>query len=1250
MADGSVKIDITVDDSDAKKSLDDIEDKAKETGDGLEDLGDKADKGGKGLGLLDVAAGNLVAGGISGLISGLGDAITSLVNLAEETREFREDMAKLETAFKTAGHSTEDAKAVYEDFYAILGESDRSVEAVNHLAELTDNTEELSKWSTIAAGVTAKFGDSLPIEGLTEAANETAKVGQVTGPLADALNWAGISEDKFNEALKKCSSEQERATLITNTLSGEYAEAAAEYNTLTASTQAARRATAEMEEAQARMGAAIEPFATGLTSLKAGLMDFGATILENVVGAFTTAKDSVSFLSAEQVNLVNTMLATGEQMREMKLAADEAALGIASQYNYVQSLASELFTLADANGQVMEADRARVEFILGELNEALGTEYTMTGDIISNYSSLKDSIYGVIEAKKAQILLAEYEQVYADAIKNVSEQERARATQAIELGSAREAFESETFREKQLRAEAEKSLLEDSSRANATHWANVLESQANATTEAKNLLEEKQAKYLETDQAVQESTLAISTYEQASTLILQGETDKALKLLDDYGNGFLNAAADVDKSKKAEIETLKQKVVETSTHLGLLEAEYKANQQNMTTEQKKEMEKRIEQARKEAQDAMTEAKTIGGNLIEGIVQGANGKELTLTGALKRIVEKGIQAAKDAAGIKSPSRDMRDEVGKMLSLGLAEGVEENRKVAIETMEALTDEVLDVAKKETSEEVKLLEKHNEDIKTLYDEKVDDIAKREKELQKAYESQNKELQKTYEKDSKERQKTYEKENKALQNQRNKYNAKTIDAKKDALKEQYDQDKEALKEQFDLNKEALKEQFDLNKEALKDQYDLDKEALSKEKENAKKECDIQKKANDDSRKLAQEKEKILSEGVKKFETFISALQKIESEYSTAVAAVREKRDSDIASAWDSYNSALDSRISGIKNELKLFEEAEKGEKVYFWQLTDSLESQISVLEDYNKALEKLESRRVNGIFIEELKAMGIDALPELETLNRMTDKQLSNYVKLWEKKNELARKAATTELSEMKENTVLEVEMLKQEASNKLTELRVEYEEGILNLAQELGEGMKEVGDAGLSALGDQIIDYVNIGSQLMEGIAEGMSYNRSSVIQEVVDGVVAAIEAAKEAAGIHSPSTVMKNEVGKNLGLGLAEGWGAEVDKIKKTMAADISNITDNVRATVTAENARFGHNVGTTDTGFSEIARAVGLQSAGINSLASEFRKGSGTTRPIIIELDGRELGRAFVDVGGSETIRRGAKISVGGGSK
>ena len=149
--------------------------------------------------------------------------------LAEETREARENMGKLETSFTTAGHSAEDAKNTYTELYGVLGDDGQATEAAAHLAKLTTNEKELSDWTNICTGVYATFGDSLPIEGLTEAANETAKTGSITGNLADALNWAGVSEDDFQASLDACTSEQERQALITSTLNGLYSEAADKY-------------------------------------------------------------------------------------------------------------------------------------------------------------------------------------------------------------------------------------------------------------------------------------------------------------------------------------------------------------------------------------------------------------------------------------------------------------------------------------------------------------------------------------------------------------------------------------------------------------------------------------------------------------------------------------------------------------------------------------------------------------------------------------------------------------------------------------------------------------------------------------------------------------------------------------------------------------------------------------------------------------------------------------------------------------
>lgn len=245
----------------SQKELDKTEKEAEETGSGFSKLGSTIAGVAKGIG--KAVAGMGVA------FAGVGAAIVGLV---ESTRETREEFNKLEAAFTSAGHTAQTAEKTYTEFYALLGDEGQATEAVSHLAKLTNNQKELADWTRIATGVFATFGDSLPIENLTEASNETAKTGQLTGGLADALNWAGVNEDKFQESLDACTSEQQRQALITETLNGLYSEAAAKYKTLNGDILDARKATAELTQATADMGAAFEPAVTAGKQALAGLL------------------------------------------------------------------------------------------------------------------------------------------------------------------------------------------------------------------------------------------------------------------------------------------------------------------------------------------------------------------------------------------------------------------------------------------------------------------------------------------------------------------------------------------------------------------------------------------------------------------------------------------------------------------------------------------------------------------------------------------------------------------------------------------------------------------------------------------------------------------------------------------------------------------------------------------------------------------------------------------------------------------
>ena len=160
----------------------------------------------------DFAAKTVKRGAVA--LAGLATGFLALDNVTEGTGPPR---GKLNTAYEAAGYSAQTAATAYREFYKILGDTDTATEASQLLAKLTRSERDVTRWTRIAAGVSGTFGDSSPIEGLIEATNETAKTAKVTGVLADALNWVGISEDDFNKRLERCSEEAERNKLLMDT-------------------------------------------------------------------------------------------------------------------------------------------------------------------------------------------------------------------------------------------------------------------------------------------------------------------------------------------------------------------------------------------------------------------------------------------------------------------------------------------------------------------------------------------------------------------------------------------------------------------------------------------------------------------------------------------------------------------------------------------------------------------------------------------------------------------------------------------------------------------------------------------------------------------------------------------------------------------------------------------------------------------------------------------------------------------------
>lgn len=200
------------------------------------------------------ALGDFAKKGVKATGAAVAGLTAAFVALDGATEEYRVAQGKLNAGFQTAGFSADVARKSYRNFYAILGDTDTATEASQLLANMAKNEEEVTKWTRIAAGVHGTFGDSLPIEGLVESANETARTGKVTGVFADALNWVGIMEDDFNAKLEQTTDVSKRNRLIMDTLSKTYDKAADSFYANNQQVINARRNHATLDETLAKVG------------------------------------------------------------------------------------------------------------------------------------------------------------------------------------------------------------------------------------------------------------------------------------------------------------------------------------------------------------------------------------------------------------------------------------------------------------------------------------------------------------------------------------------------------------------------------------------------------------------------------------------------------------------------------------------------------------------------------------------------------------------------------------------------------------------------------------------------------------------------------------------------------------------------------------------------------------------------------------------------------------------------------------
>lgn len=229
--------------------------------------------------------GLLVGGAI---VTGAKEVKDAIFEIVESTEEYRKIMGTLEVSSEAAGYTAEETTQVYQELQAVLGDTQAAATATANLQALGLKQEDLKVLVDECIGAWATYGDSIPIDSLSEAVNETVQAGKVTGVFADVLNWAGVNEDEFNEKLATCADKSERAQLVLVQLANQGLRETGQ------AWKDANQDVMEMNRSQDKLNAAMARLGELLTPIAAGIIGFTADIVESVTTAITAISNLIS--------------------------------------------------------------------------------------------------------------------------------------------------------------------------------------------------------------------------------------------------------------------------------------------------------------------------------------------------------------------------------------------------------------------------------------------------------------------------------------------------------------------------------------------------------------------------------------------------------------------------------------------------------------------------------------------------------------------------------------------------------------------------------------------------------------------------------------------------------------------------------------------------------------------------------------------------------------------------------------------
>ena len=264
------------------KSLDQLDKGAKDSEKSLDKLGKSAEDAGDGFTVAKGAIAGFIANGLTALIGAAKNAATSVLGLADATREYRKTLGTLETVAEDVGISTDYIKEKFIDVASVIGDEDTVTEGLGNLLNAGIVEENMDKMVQAIEGGAIRFKDTLKFEGIADGLQETLATGSAVGPFAEMLERSSVNLETFDDGLAKCTTEAEKQNYVLDQLSKlGLADVSKSYREQNAQMIEAEKANKQYQDTVAVMGERIEPVTT---KIREGFTRIVEKMLELVEG------------------------------------------------------------------------------------------------------------------------------------------------------------------------------------------------------------------------------------------------------------------------------------------------------------------------------------------------------------------------------------------------------------------------------------------------------------------------------------------------------------------------------------------------------------------------------------------------------------------------------------------------------------------------------------------------------------------------------------------------------------------------------------------------------------------------------------------------------------------------------------------------------------------------------------------------------------------------------------------------------